>query len=142
MPRIVEKALQAVEWRAVGGAGGEEFVTARGKVQAAGSRGWVRRATPQFTGLLARSWRGKVTDDSITITTADIIGPRFPKSPNGPQKRVSEYASEVDAKRGIGEQLQRFMGRTFRRMMHKAIQARIKSEEGRMIDPRSVPAGE
>lgn len=131
LEKIAVGALQAAEWRAVGGASGGEFTTARGKVQAAGSRGWIRAATPKDTGLLARSWRGKVeqgSTPSLTLETLDLEGPRYRNAPNGPRKRVSEYATKKDAQHGIGEQVQKFMRRTVSTIIRAAIRKRIATE--------------
>ena len=130
--KIVAGSLQAVNWRAMGINGGAGGVSAKGKVLEAGSKGWIRGATPKYTGLLARSWRGEAVENQLTLSTnlnhADISGPRYPKSPNGPQKRVSEYADQVNAKHGISGQVQRFMQRTFRSIVQAAMRRRIRSE--------------
>lgn len=131
LEKIAVGALQAAEWRAVGGNSGGDFVTKRGKVQAAGSKGWIRAATPKDTGLLARSWRGSVeqgASPALTLETLDIEGPRYRNAPNGPRKNVAEYASKKDAQHGIGAQVQKFMQRTVSTIIRAAIRKRIATE--------------
>ena len=127
MAKIVEGSLNAAMLRAVGLGGGAGGTTKRGKVVAAGSSGWVRKATPVFTGLLSRSFRGQSSADRMRLFNAEISGPRYLNSPNGPQKNVADYADVVGAKHGIQEQVQKFMRRSARQMIQAAITRRLRA---------------